>query len=173
VSFVPNSYSLSCYVNNAFGAIYTQTCPPNQGFCKITQTGKLYQFTCESLCTASSSIKCCTTDNCNSVTLKPIIKGCYSGGTYVYLNQKVTQTPTTRTICNSPYNQYCETKKGKDNQLNINVNAVLCTDICVPNNDNGVKTTCCQSDYCNRTSKLTNSNVIIMIIFCFFLKFML
>ena len=46
-----------------------------------------YSLSCATSCTANSgtlTTACCSLDNCNSVSLYPIVTGCFSGGTYIY-----------------------------------------------------------------------------------------
>ena len=151
-----------------------------------------YEQSCALSC-KSTDFQCCQTDNCNNVTVKPVVSSCYVGGTVKFESGIVYNIPMNKTPCVSPKNQFCmvfnngtwlcfkfsilvsliyfitKTQKGKF--TGVAMDAKVCADACFAVISDEFMITCCQRDNCNtisvgasmRTFSLLN---LLLVLFC-------
>lgn len=108
---------------------------------------------------------CCSTDNCNFVTLPPKVSSCFVGENTVFNlnNQTILKYSVTKTNCQTPKNQMCMTYLTTFNDSKINMTSIsyLCADSCIPGIDSsGSVTKCCYNDNCNCPSDNLCSNAV-------------
>ena len=99
---------------------------------------------CSTYFSPTSNVSCCETNNCNSVNLAAKVKSCFVG-TFNASMRTINQT-----LCESPKNQFCVTKRDTFNNDNF-----YCSDSCIEANTKETLTKCCQTENCNVPEQLS------------------